>query len=166
MPQVEAGALLSQCCGSSRWVAMMLARRPFRFRDSVFFSADMFWNSLTERDCLEAFAHHPRIGEQQGERAQGETGSAWSVAEQAGVDAADQNLKRELADANRKYEERFGFIYIVCAAGKGAAELLRIAQERLLNDPEAEMCVAREEQRKIMHQRLEKLFKPQEEETE
>jgi OHCU decarboxylase len=163
MSNEEAGVLLMECCGSSRWVAMMLARRPFRSRDAVFFAADSFWNSLTQEDYLEAFAHHPRIGEQKTEKPQGETAKKWSASEQLKVSEAGPALKRELADVNRQYESRFGYIYIVCAAGKTAEELLRIAKQRLLNDPRKEMDVAREEQRKIMQLRLEKLVGNREE---
>lgn len=159
----EAGALLKECCGSSRWVAMMLARRPFRFRDSVFFAADMFWKSLTMRDRMEAFAHHPRIGEKSGAKLQGEQGARWSAMEQSGMDVVEAELRKEIAEINREYEDRFGYIYIVSAQGKTAAELLTIAKDRLRNSPEREIRVACEEQKKIMHLRLEKLLGPKEE---
>lgn len=158
MSQEEAAPLLADCCASGRWVRMMLARRPFRSGDAVFFAADTFWNSLTSRDRLEAFSHHPRIGEKNGEMAQGEKGTAWSAAEQSGLDRVDLTRKRELADINREYEERFGYIYIVCAAGKTAEELIGVARARLGNNPARELVVASEEQRKIMRLRLEKLL--------
>jgi OHCU decarboxylase len=163
MPSDEAGALLKECCGSSRWVAMMLARRPFRFRDSVFFAADMFWKSLTMRDRMEAFAHHPRIGEKSGAKPQGELGARWSALEQSGMDVVEAELRKEIAEINREYEDRFGYIYIVSAQGKTAAELLTIARDRLRNSPEREIRVTCEEQQKIMHLRLEKLLGPKEE---
>ncbi len=163
MPADEAGSLLKECCGSTRWVAMMLARRPFRFRDSVFFSADLFWKSLTLRDCMEAFAHHPRIGEKTGAKSQGEKGAAWSEREQSGMDVVEAELRKEIVEINREYEDRFGYIYIVSAQGKTAAELLTIAKDRLRNSPEKEIRVGCEEQQKIMQLRLEKLLGPQEE---
>lgn len=163
MPVDEASELLRQCCGSSRWVSMMLARRPFRFRDSVFFAADLFWKSLTVRDCMEAFAHHPRIGEKAGAAPQGERGASWSALEQSGMDLVEAELRKEIAETNREYEARFGYIYIVSAQGKTAAELLTIAKDRLRNSPDVEIKVACEEQKKIMHLRIEKLLGPQEE---
>ncbi len=165
MPDDEAGALLKECCGSSRWVAMMLARRPFKSRDAVFFAADLFWKSLTLRDRMEAFAHHPRIGEKAGDRPQGERGAAWSAREQSGMDVVEAELRKEIAETNREYESRFGYIYIVSAQGKTAAELLTIAKDRLRNAPEVEIRVASEEQQKIIHLRLEKLLGPKEEAT-
>ncbi|MBA3657309.1 MAG: 2-oxo-4-hydroxy-4-carboxy-5-ureidoimidazoline decarboxylase [Gemmatimonadaceae bacterium] len=163
MPADEAGALLKECCGASRWVSMMLARRPFRFRDSVFFTADLFWKSLTVRDRMEAFAHHPRIGEKAGAQPQGERGAAWSAREQSGMDVVEAELRKEIAEINREYEDRFGYIYIVSAHGKTAAELLTIAKDRLRNAPEVEIVIASEEQGKIVHLRLERLLGPQEE---
>ena len=141
----------------------MLARRPFRFRDSVFFAADMFWKSLTLRDRMEAFAHHPRIGEKTGAQPQGKTGAEWSAREQSGMDVVEAELRKEIAEINREYEDRFGYIYIVSAQGKTAAELLTIAKDRLRNAPEREIRVACEEQQKIMNLRLEKLLGPKEE---
>ena len=163
MSAEQAGALLKECCGSTLWVSMMLARRPFRFRDSVFFAADLFWDSLTVRDRMEAFAHHPRIGEKTGAKPQGTTGSAWSEREQSGMGVVEAELRKEIAEINREYEDRFGYIYIVSAQGKTAAELLTIAKDRLRNNPEAEIRVACAEQQKIMHLRLEKLLGPKEE---
>lgn len=163
MPAEEAGGLFKECCGSSRWVAMMLARRPFRFRDSVFFAADLFWKSLTLRDCMEAFAHHPRIGEKEGAKPQGERGAAWSAREQSGMNVVEAELRKEITETNREYEDRFGYIYIVSAQGKTAAELLTIAKDRLRNNPETEIRVSCDEQKKIMHLRLEQLIGPQEE---
>jgi OHCU decarboxylase len=159
----EAGELLKECCGSTRWVSMMLARRPFRFRDSVFFAADLFYKSLTLRDRMEAFAHHPKIGEKTAAKPQGERAAEWSAKEQSGMDVVEAELRKEIAEVNREYEDRFGYIYIVSAAGKTAAELLTIAKDRLRNSPEVEIRVASEEQQKIMHLRLEKLLGPKEE---
>jgi OHCU decarboxylase len=163
MSAEEATLLLKECCGSSRWVAMMLARRPFRFRDAVFFAAELFWKSLTLRDRTEAFAHHPRIGEKSGAKPQGERGVSWSAREQSGMDVVEAELRKEIAETNREYESRFGYIYIVSAQGKTAAELLTIAKDRLRNSPDVEINVASEEQKKIMLLRLEKLLGPQEE---
>jgi OHCU decarboxylase len=109
-------------------------------------------------DWLEAFAHHPRIGEQQSAVAQTETGQSWSTGEQAGLHSAGENLRNELAAVNREYEERFGYIYVVCAEGKTAEELLEVARRRLANEPGIELATAAEEQGKITRKRLDKLL--------
>jgi len=107
---------------------------------------------------MEAFDHHPRIGEKKAAVAQDAAGAAWSKEEQAKVAGADDRIRGELARVNEEYERRFGYIYIVCASGKGADELLSIARGRLDNDPETELRVAAGEQRKIMQLRLAKLL--------
>jgi allantoicase len=139
-------AELRRVFGSSEWVRRMMEARPL---DDAFAKADEIWSSLSEADWREAFAAHPRIGEKKG--------GAWSAQEQSGVQSAAEQTLRELADLNRAYEERFGHIYIVCATGKSADEMLRIAVERFGNDPATELKVAAEEQRKIMHLRLMKM---------
>jgi 2-oxo-4-hydroxy-4-carboxy-5-ureidoimidazoline decarboxylase len=149
-PQAQAMELLRDCCGSSRWVAAMEARRPFGSREAVLAAADDVWKSLDPADWREAFTHHPRIGEQ--------TTSSWAAREQAGASAATGDVRQALADVNRSYEQRFGYIYIVCATGKTAEEMLQIAQSRLQNDPDTELRVAAEEQRKITQLRLLKLL--------
>jgi len=150
--------LLRSCCGASRWVDGMNARRPFASVDELFRAADDVWASLGPDDWHEAFAHHPRIGEQRSAAAQDARAAAWSAGEQADVASANGSLHNELASVNRTYEQRFGHIYIVCAAGKSAGELLAIARDRLGNAPDVELRVAAEEQRKITRLRLQKLF--------
>lgn len=142
--------LLRQCCGSSQWVAAMIARRPFGSREAVLDAADEIWSSLNGDDWREAFTHHPRIGEQ--------TTSSVAAKEQSGVSNAADDVRRALAKANRDYEQRFGYIYIVCATGKSAEEMLTIAKSRLENDPDTELRVAAEEQRRITRLRLQKLL--------
>lgn len=158
----RAAALLVDCCGSSRWVTRMVERRPFDSREAALAAADEIWRSLTPADFLEAFAHHPRIGEQSAAIPQGRQGGEWSASEQSALDAEDlqlrEELREELRGINREYERRFGYIYIVCATGKTGAELLELARNRLKNDAEAELPIAAEEQRQIMQLRLEKLL--------
>lgn len=127
----------------------MVARRPFGSREALLQSAGEIWNSLGKSDWLEAFSHHPRIGESA-------TGAA--SREQSGVAHAANQTLHELADTNKEYERRFGYIYIVCATGKSADEMLSIAKQRLTNDPDTELKIAAEEQRKITRLRLEKLL--------
>jgi OHCU decarboxylase len=158
MSEPQAAELLKQCCGSTQWVFRMLAKRPFPSREDLLRSADEIWNQLGRKDWLEAFAHHPRIGEKKSEKPQGVKAEKWSKHEQAGVKEADDSVRDELARINHEYDVRFGYIYIVCASGKSAEELLAMAQERMKNDPEVEIGVAVEEQRKITRLRLERLI--------
>jgi 2-oxo-4-hydroxy-4-carboxy-5-ureidoimidazoline decarboxylase len=158
MAESAAAALLADCCGSSQWVRAMIAARPFGTRDAALSAADRIWSSLDASDWLEAFAHHPRIGEQTGAVSQGELGAAWSAGEQANVASASENVRQALAAANQQYERRFGYIYIVCASGKTPGQMLELARERLRNAAAVEIRVAAEEQRKITRIRLQKLL--------
>jgi 2-oxo-4-hydroxy-4-carboxy-5-ureidoimidazoline decarboxylase len=150
LPAAPAADALRACCGAARWVAEMVARRPYHALDAVLAEADDVWWSLEPRDWLEAFAHHPRIGER--------VASGWAAGEQAGMHQAEDATRAALAEANREYERRFGHIYIVCATGMTADALLAAARARLDNDPETELRAAAEEQRKITRLRLEKLL--------
>ena len=136
----------------------MDARRPYGSREAALVTSDECCRALGTQDWIEAFAHHPRIGERTSAVAQGEQGMAWSAREQSGIEAGGHELRAALADANRAYERRFGYIYIVCATGKSAEELLAIARGRLANDPAIELAIAAEEQRKIARIRLDKLL--------
>lgn len=158
MPEAAASKLLSDCCGASKWVSAMLARRPFGSRAVVLLSADKIWRSLDPGDWREAFSHHPRIGERNSAAPLSERGSAWAAGEQSGVEQARDDVRADLAAANREYEQRFGYTYIVFATGKSAEEMLALARERLKNDPDAELRAAAEEQRKITRLRLDKLL--------
>jgi 2-oxo-4-hydroxy-4-carboxy-5-ureidoimidazoline decarboxylase len=158
MSESNASTLLSDCCGASRWVSGMLARRPFGSRALILSAADEIWGSLDAGDWREAFSHHPRIGEQKSAAPQSERGSAWAAGEQSGVKRAHDDVLAELAAANREYEQRFGYTYIVFATGKSAEEMLILARERLRNDPDVEIRAAAEEQRKITRLRLNKLL--------
>ena len=158
MPEAGARELLSECCGASRWVSQMLARRPFLSRARVLSVADEIWRSLDASDWKEAFSHHPRIGERNSAMPQSERGRSWAAGEQSGVGRADDEARRALAAANREYEQRFGYIYIVFATGKSAEEMLALAVQRLGNHPDVELRTAAEEQRKITQLRLDKLL--------
>ncbi len=149
LPAKEAEEALLACCGSSAWARRMAESRPFEDLAGVEKQSDAIWRGLGGDDWREAFAAHPRIGE---------TGSRWSEQEQAGArDAAAETLA-ELIAANREYEARFGHIFIVCATGKSAAEMLSLLRHRLDNDRAIELHIAAEEQRKITNLRLEKLL--------
>ena len=150
------------CCASRRWIERMMPRRPFASRQDACAAAREEWFALGPDDWLEAFTHHPRIGEQRPaapalvaqDRGPASTTSALSTQEQAGVASAPADVKRALADGNREYEARFGHIYLVCAAGKTADELLAILRARLGNDPQTEIKVAAEEHARICDLRL------------
>lgn len=154
----EAAAQLRVCCGAHRWIEGMLAARPFGSAERAQEEADQIWRGLGPADWLEAFDHHPRIGERKTVAPQDTTAAARSSNEQAQVTTADAEVKKRLAQVNAEYEQRFGFIYIVSAAGRTGEELLAIARERMHNDRDTELRVAAEEQRKIMQLRLAKLL--------
>jgi len=145
-----ARAQFRRCCGSAKWVDRMEQARPFSDVDDLEKCAGRVWASCSREDWLEAFAAHPRIGDQSGNR--------WSKQEQSGVSGAASMVLMELAEANRAYGNRFGYTFIVCAAGKSAAEMLQLLQQRLQNTPEEEIRIAAEQQRLITQLRLRKLL--------
>ena len=146
----DAQQLLSQCCGSRRWVKLMTARRPFATIEDLLQAADETAHELTEADWLEAFAAHPRIGER--------SASPWSQQEQAAALDAAQSVQEQLARGNRAYEEKYGFIFIVFASGKTPGEILSILEQRMKNDRTVEIMIAAGEQRQITRNRLQKLL--------
>jgi 2-oxo-4-hydroxy-4-carboxy-5-ureidoimidazoline decarboxylase len=149
LPDDGLRAALHRCCASRQWVKRMVAGRGYADDGALFVAADREWWALDRADWLEAFAAHPRIGEQ--------TADAWTRHEQGGVKRAASDLRLALREENRAYERRFGHIYLVCATGRSAAELLQDLQRRLANDPDKELRVAAGEQAKITRLRLEKL---------
>ena len=154
----DCAEMFAACCGSSRWVSDLVARRPFASLDELRRIGDEIWWTLDADDWLEAFAHHPRIGGTRSASPQSERASSWSAGEQSAVTTAAASARTELAAINDEYEAKFGFIYIVCASGRSATELLEIARRRLTNDRDTELRVAAEEQRQITNLRLGKLI--------
>jgi 2-oxo-4-hydroxy-4-carboxy-5-ureidoimidazoline decarboxylase len=152
--QVEARDFLTRCCGAQAWVERMLARRPFASDSDVADAAREEWFSLAPDDWLEAFRHHPRIGDRVALRARFPRTADLSAEEQRGVEGASDATLDALAEGNRAYEEKFGFIFLVCASGKSAEEMLAILRERLSNDPHTELRIAAEEQAEITALRL------------
>jgi 2-oxo-4-hydroxy-4-carboxy-5-ureidoimidazoline decarboxylase len=152
-----AGELL-RCCGSSRWARRMAAERPFASVDAMVHAADATWSGLDRVDWLEAFAAHPKIGAGGAGGAGGADTARWSAEEQGGVSAAADATRLRLAAANREYEARFGYIFIVCATGKTAGAMLELLERRLRNDPGEEIQIAAGEQAKITRLRLAKLL--------
>jgi OHCU decarboxylase len=159
-PADAEGELLA-CCGSRAWAREMVCRRPFEEIDRLLETADEVWWELDEADWREAFRAHPRIGERKAQTPQAERDRRWSAKEQSGMDAAAEAIRQNIADGNRAYEDRFGFIFIVCASGRSAEEMLSLLRERLSHDPASEIRVAAGEQAKITRLRLQKLLAPQ-----
>jgi 2-oxo-4-hydroxy-4-carboxy-5-ureidoimidazoline decarboxylase len=153
----EAIASFRRCCGSARWSEQMARLRPFDSEASLFEAAGRVWWHLDPVDWLEAFAAHPKIGDKDAMWAKFAATADWSAREQSGVDGASDETLQALADDNEQYHERFGYLFIVCATGKTAEEMLALLRERLSNDPDREIRVAAAEQAKITRIRLEKI---------
>jgi len=150
----QARAELLACCGSSQWVDRMMGRRPFANAEALLAAAREEWFALAADDWREAFAHHPQIGDRNSLRARFPHTAHLSAREQEGVAGASDDTLDALAEANRIYQQRFGYIFILCATGKTADEMLALLRERLLNDPETEIRMAAAEQAKITELRL------------
>jgi 2-oxo-4-hydroxy-4-carboxy-5-ureidoimidazoline decarboxylase len=146
--------ILSRACGSSRWVDRMMQRRPFGNDARLLFAARNEWFGLTEADWLEAFSQHPRIGDRASLEARFPATHALAAKEQARVGGASAEVIAALADANEAYFNRFGFIFIVCATGKSAEEMLALLRSRLPNERSVELRIAAEEQARITALRL------------
>ena len=154
----EAARQLLQCCGSKRWATEMANQRPFPTEATLIAAANDIWWSLDRSDWLEAFRSHPKIGEKKAADKVSAQSQQWSGQEQSGVAAASPGTTSSLAVLNEAYEEKFGFIFIICATGKTSDEILAALHERLQHEPEAELPVAAAEQSKITELRLKKLL--------
>lgn len=160
LPRAEAVAQLKKCCAATWWCEQMADNRPHPRSDAMHHAADQHFDRMTDAHWLEAFAAHPRIGDLESLRMKYAGNRQWSRGEQAGVDAADDAVLERLAAGNEAYFHRFGFIFIICATGKSAAEMLAALESRLPNDRPTELRLAAVEQRKISHLRLDKLEIP------
>lgn len=149
---------LLDCCGCRKWADHMSQQRPFASRSELFETADKIWTELGEEDWREAFGHHPPIGGQRAKARQSLTASQWSASEQSTAQTAAPEVQSALADGNRAYAEKFGYVFLICATGKTSEEILRALRQRMSNNSELESRVAAEEQRKITRLRLEKLL--------
>jgi len=152
VPRYRAEAELVKCCGSTAWVRTITGRRPFAGMERLLRASSEVWWHLDRDDWLEAFRAHPQIGQR--------NASGWAALEQAGMVRAGAGVAAALEQANQDYLAKFGFIFIVCASGKSADEMLAILKSRLPNEPEAELRVAAEEQDKITRLRLERMIEP------
>ena len=154
----EAAKELLQCCGSKRWAAAMANARPYATLETLLARAHEVWRSLDRNDWLEAFRSHPKIGEKKAADKVSAQSQQWSGQEQSGVANASKETSSSLATLNQAYEQKFGFIFIICATGKTSADMLAALRERLEHDPEAELPIAAAEQSKITALRLKKLL--------
>ncbi len=153
----EARDAFRRCCGSTRWSREMEGMRPFDSEAAMLEAAERIWWGLEPADWLEAFAAHPKIGARGGPKAEHAATAGWSKAEQSGTERAAEDVLERLAPLNGRYEATFGHIFIVCATGKSAEEMLAMIESRLLNAPDDEIQCAAGEQAKIMRLRLEKI---------
>jgi 2-oxo-4-hydroxy-4-carboxy-5-ureidoimidazoline decarboxylase len=144
------------CCGSKAWAQKMAARRPFQDEAALIAASDEVWRNLNESEWMEAFNSHPRIGESSATDSSAPRSSTWAMQEQKTVADAGDAVKIAFAEGNREYEDKFGRIFIVCATGKSATELLESLRGRLLNDAGTELHEAAEQQRQIIQLRLRK----------
>ena len=156
--QETAKARFLDCCGSQNWAQKMTEARPFADVAALIKQAEQIWLNLEAQDWLEAFAAHPKIGARKAAPKQQAQSAEWSRGEQSATHAAADSVLEALAEANRLYEEKFGFIFIVCASGKSAEEMLDLCRQRLANDADSEIRIAADEQRKITEIRLKKLL--------
>ncbi|MGY1722227.1 2-oxo-4-hydroxy-4-carboxy-5-ureidoimidazoline decarboxylase [Blastococcus sp. SYSU DS0533] len=153
----EAAALLRRCADIPSFAAAVSDGRPYGSVDALLAAARERTASWTDAEVDAALADHPRIGERP---AGNGPAAALAGREQAGVDPADELLRQRLAEGNRRYEERFGRIYLVRAAGRTGPELLDILEQRLANDPATERAVTRAQLAEIALLRLEGLVTP------
>jgi len=158
LPGYRAVDELVNCCGSRAWARILARRRPFVSLERLVQAASEVWLRLDAADWMEAFQAHPQIGQRQPAAHASVQAQAWSAREQSGMSRAGVGATMDLEAANQEYLSKFGYIFIVCASGKRAGEMLAILRSRLSNTPEAEIHVAAEEQDKITRLRLERLI--------
>jgi 2-oxo-4-hydroxy-4-carboxy-5-ureidoimidazoline decarboxylase len=158
LPKQQLKEELRKCCGSSAWVNKMLPFFPVDDLVELLEDAEEQWYKCSEQDWKEAFSHHPKIGDIESLKKNFGSTEIWAKDEQSGVNTASQKTIEALAAGNAEYEKKFGYIFIVCASGKSAEEMLAILQSRLNNSPEEEIQVAADEQNMITKLRIEKLL--------
>jgi len=159
LPIEKARKILLDCCGSKVWVDQMLAQRPFADKEALFVDSERIWSHLDKKEWLRAIKDHPPIGRNQAKSRQSKTGQQWSAHEQSAARKASLETLAVLAAANQAYEAAFGYVFLMCATGKSADEILVSLQQRLFNEPGVELGIAAEEMKKITRLRLEKLLK-------
>ncbi|MDQ6879307.1 MAG: 2-oxo-4-hydroxy-4-carboxy-5-ureidoimidazoline decarboxylase [Candidatus Dormibacteraeota bacterium] len=147
-----AGMQLLACCGSRTWASSVAAARPYADIKALLDAADAVWNELTPSDWLEAFAAHPRLGEGGGHSPDS------SRREQSRIMDAGGETLAALVEESRSYEDRFGHVFLISAAGRTAEDVLSALRKRMENEPAAELDLAAEEQRKITRLRLKRML--------
>lgn len=156
LPSNEAAQEVLPCCGSRAWANGLTNSRPIEDVPTLLATSDRIWRALGIADWQEAFQSHPRIGETRAARESSARAQDWSAREQHRAAGSDDSLKQALAAANREYEQRFHRIFIVCASGRSAEEILANLRHRLHNDDATELQEAAEQQRQITQIRLKK----------
>jgi len=154
----QAFDLLMQCNTSENWCHKMAEARPFSHSDHLLKMADTFWQASTSSDLLAAFDGHPEIGDVSTLREKYQNTGQSARHEQSGVDSANEEILQALANGNKDYKNKFGFIFIICASGKSAQEMLLNLQKRVANTRQQELANAAGEQRKITQIRLKKML--------
>ena len=158
LPESEFKQALFNCCGSTAWVNKMYALLPFEDLVELLNDAEEQWYQCSEADWLQAFAHHPKIGDIDSLKKKFAATAQWAGSEQGSVAQASEEALQALAKGNDDYEKKFGFIFIVCATGKSADEMLALLQQRLPNSREEEVQIAAGEQNTITQLRIQKLL--------
>ncbi len=158
MNDTEAHELFMSCCTAKKWVDSMVSSRPYSNFEEMIMTSNQHFSKLEESDWLQAFDGHPKIGDINSLKEKYKSTKKLASGEQSGMSEADEIVIQEMADLNNKYFENNGFIFIVCASGKSAAEMLEIIKSRMDNDRGVELKIASEEQMKITKIRLEKLL--------
>jgi len=158
LPKERVREELTKCCGSKAWVERMLPFVPAEDMVELLEDAEEQWWKCGPGDWKEAFTHHPRIGDVESLKKKFASTANWAADEQGGIKGANEETLKAFAEANKKYEEKFGYIFIVCATGKSAEEMLGMLELRLKHDPDEELEIAADEQNKITKLRIEKML--------
>jgi 2-oxo-4-hydroxy-4-carboxy-5-ureidoimidazoline decarboxylase len=153
-------AALTKCCGAAAWVKKMNNIFPVENESSLLTEANRIWVQCSKQDWLEAFAHHPKIGDIGFLKEKYAGSGAWAAAEQSAIKQTSAAVLEALAAGNTAYEDKFGYIFIVCATGKSATEMLDLLTARLKNTAAEEIYIAMREQSNITALRLQKLLAP------
>ena len=158
LPEQQAYKVLESCCVAPRWVERMVAARPVDSIQDIYDTAEQIWQQLEEADFLAAFEGHPQIGDVSTLREKFANTADKAGHEQAGMQVANDQVLEKMMSLNKAYLDKFGFIFIVCATGKSAEQMLALIEQRFDNDKTTELTIAAKEQAKITKIRLEKLL--------
>ena len=154
----DAFIVFEKCCVAGQWINEMIRSRPYNKIQDVFTASEKAWSNCNKSDYLEAFKGHPKIGDISSLSKKYVNTSDIAANEQSGVSVANNDVIKRLAIGNQEYEDKFGYIFIVCATGKTAQEMLSLLEERIVNDASTELGIAAGEQHKITTIRLEKIL--------